>query len=199
MKHITLTVTGIAGLIMHNGQTKNPLNPFSKALKKLTSKRGKTDEDMVAIMEIELRAGVYWKDGFGLYLPAEMVSACFLNGAKKIKQGRAAMAFLPDAEMFKFKSPNPKNLDDFLADPGFQDSRPVQVSGKAVMRTRPRLPAGWAITLSGLLDDSLMDPEVCEEIWAIAGQQAGFGDWRPSSPKMPGPYGRFEVTNFAVE
>lgn len=28
----------------------------------------------------------------------------------------------------------------------------------------------------------------------VAGTRVGFGDWRPSSPKVPGPYGRFKAT-----
>jgi len=46
-------------LIMHNGQTADPLNPFSKAMKEISSKRKKTDTDYEAMANIEYRAGLY--------------------------------------------------------------------------------------------------------------------------------------------
>jgi hypothetical protein len=32
-----------------------------------------------------------------------------------------------------------------------------------------------------------------KEIVEKAGKKAGLGDWRPSAPKKPGPYGTFEL------
>ena len=40
-------------LIMHNGQTADPLNPFSKAMKEISGKRKKTDTDYEAMANIE--------------------------------------------------------------------------------------------------------------------------------------------------
>jgi hypothetical protein len=61
------------------------------------------------------------------------------------------------------------------------------------VRVRPRFDS-WSVsgTLT-VLDDSITT-DVLERILTHAGAYAGVGDWRPSSPKSPGPFGRFTST-----
>lgn len=61
------------------------------------------------------------------------------------------------------------------------------------VRVRPRFDR-WAVsgTLT-VLDDSITT-DVLQRILTHAGAYAGVGDWRPSSPKSPGPFGRFTAT-----
>lgn len=61
------------------------------------------------------------------------------------------------------------------------------------VRVRPRFDQ-WSVsgTLT-VLDDSITD-EVLSRILSHAGAFAGVGDWRPSSPKSPGPFGRFSAS-----
>ena len=86
MKNLKVTWKGISPLIMHSCQCVNPLHPIAKELKKYTSKKNKTDEDLVKISDLEWEAGAYWKDGMGLYIPAENVEATIINGAKANKK-----------------------------------------------------------------------------------------------------------------
>ena len=65
MKKIHVIWKGISPLIMHNCQCVNPLHPISKEIKKYTSKRIKTEEDLQIISDLEWEAGAYWKDGLG--------------------------------------------------------------------------------------------------------------------------------------
>jgi hypothetical protein len=60
------------------------------------------------------------------------------------------------------------------------------------VRVRPRFDS-WAVsgTIS-VLDDSITR-DTLETILTYAGVQCGVGDWRPSSPKSPGPFGRFKA------
>ena len=48
-------------------------------------------------------------------------------------------------------------------------------------------------TVSGELDtlDPAINESVLNQMFEIAGNLAGLGDWRPSAPKKPGPYGMF--------
>lgn len=59
------------------------------------------------------------------------------------------------------------------------------------IRVRPRFDK-WA--LKGMLQttDPAITEAVLEELFKIAGDQVGIGDWRPSSGS-PGPYGRFSA------
>lgn len=59
------------------------------------------------------------------------------------------------------------------------------------VRVRPRFD-NWSISGSiVVLDEAITEP-ILQQIGALAGQYAGLGDWRPSSPKKPGPHGMFE-------
>ena len=82
MKNLKVTWKGISPLIMHSCQCVNPLHPISRELKKLTSKRTKTEDDLLKISDLEWEAGAYWKDGLGLYIPAENTEATIKNGGK---------------------------------------------------------------------------------------------------------------------
>ena len=88
MKNLKVTFKGITPLIMHSCQCVNPLHPISLEMKKITSKRKKTEEDLVALADLEWEAGAYWKDEIGLYIPAENVEATIVNGAKAFKKGK---------------------------------------------------------------------------------------------------------------
>ena len=54
-----INLRGISPIIMHCGQTADPLNQFSKAMKKLSAKRNKTDDDLAILSGIEWWAGLY--------------------------------------------------------------------------------------------------------------------------------------------
>lgn len=61
------------------------------------------------------------------------------------------------------------------------------------IRVRPMFAAGWQA--SGTLavwDDQITDKALAD-ILEYSGQFKGIGDWRPSAPKKPGPYGTFEA------
>lgn len=61
------------------------------------------------------------------------------------------------------------------------------------VRVRPRF-QNWSCTGSvTILDDAITKP-LLQTILDQAGRFAGLGDWRPSSPKSPGPFGTFTAT-----
>jgi len=75
---------------------------------------------------------------------------------------------------------------------GFKiDVRRATVARSKNIRCRPRFDA-WS--LNGVLDvsEQAITTAVLEQLFHIAGNRAGIGDWRPSAPK-PGPFGRFET------
>ena len=57
MKSIKFRITGTCPLMLNNPQTVNPMNEYSKALKELTSKRTKTDEDQNEIFHLKYISG----------------------------------------------------------------------------------------------------------------------------------------------
>jgi len=64
------------------------------------------------------------------------------------------------------------------------------------VRVRPKFDHWTMRGMFLLLDEQL--EEVIHEIWNQAGMYVGGCDWRPGSPKSPGPYGKFAATITAV-
>jgi hypothetical protein len=60
------------------------------------------------------------------------------------------------------------------------------------VRVRPRFDR-WAASGSVTVLDETITADVLARIVAHAGVHAGLGDWRPSSPKSPGPFGKFSA------
>lgn len=65
------------------------------------------------------------------------------------------------------------------------------------VRVRPRFD-NWSCEGSVTVLDDMITTDVLKNIITFAGVYAGIGDWRPSSPKSPGPFGKFnaEVKEF---
>lgn len=62
-------------------------------------------------------------------------------------------------------------------------------TGKHV-RVRPKF-AAWSASGTITVFDETITTQVLDHILTAAGRFCGIGDWRPSSPKSPGPYGTF--------
>jgi hypothetical protein len=61
------------------------------------------------------------------------------------------------------------------------------------VRVRPKFESGWqAVGHLAVWDEQITEAALAD-ILAYAGQYKGIGDWRPSAPKKPGPYGTFEA------
>jgi hypothetical protein len=60
------------------------------------------------------------------------------------------------------------------------------------IRVRPRFDTWGASGELIIIDDQITD-RVLTDIFDIAGRLKGLGDWRPSAPQAPGPFGTFEA------
>lgn len=64
------------------------------------------------------------------------------------------------------------------------------VGGSKHVRVRARFD-DWHVSGTVQVLDSIITDKVLQQMFDIAGRTAGLLDWRPSSPKKPGPYGTF--------
>ena len=181
---IKARLTGRLPLLMHNERLANPLDQAAKDLKVITSKRKKTEDDMLALSFAEFRGGLYI-DEDGPYIPAHWMLAMIRDGAKLTKQGKDAIRaiLLNDAKLPLIYS-GPKDVDG-LWKKGFFDRRMVGNQKARVLRTRPKF-AAWSVEFSLLFDESVFDRGQIESILKTAGNMVGLGDYRPL-------FGRFSV------
>lgn len=69
-------------------------------------------------------------------------------------------------------------------------SKGARIGQSKHVRVRAKLPA-WSACGTVTVFDETITQGVLENILTAAGRYCGIGDWRPSSPKSPGPYGTF--------
>lgn len=187
MKNLKVTWKGTSPLIMHSCQCVNPLHPISKELKKYTSKRTKTEEDLIKISDLEWEAGAYWKEGLGLYIPAENVEATMTTAAKSFRKGTDFQKYVSVTDLY-IPLDYGENLtkEQLITDYNYRDTRPMNVMKSKVMRTRPRFDT-WKITFNMIYDETKLDLDQIVQALEYAGNYVGLCDSRPK-------YGKFVTT-----
>jgi hypothetical protein len=71
-------------------------------------------------------------------------------------------------------------------------SKRAPVNKSKHVRCRPRFEK-WEVTGTLRVTQEAIDDRILKQMLTIAGEQSGLGDWRPSSPMSPGPFGQFSV------
>lgn len=184
MKTLKVTWKGVTTLIMHSCQCVNPLHPIARELKKYTSKKKKTEEDLMKISDLEWEAGAYWKDGLGLYIPAECVEATIMNGAKANRKGADIVKYCNVQDLYiPFDYGENLTKEELITDPRHRDVRIMTVMRARILRTRPRFDK-WSITFTMTYDEKKIDFDTIVNAMEYAGNYVGLCDSRPK-------YGKF--------
>ena len=189
MEKLKFRLKGIVPMLMHNGQTADPLNAFSKGIKKISSKRKKTDADYEAMAKLEFEAGLYM-NGDGPCIPGYVLEGAIYGrggAARKERAGKQAQAGVFCDEDLILEYDGPKTIEEMWSDPDMRDVSPVRIQSSKVMRTRPKIPAGWEAEGELIFNQRLVDRDVLIRWLQVAGEECGLMDYRPK-------YGRFEVT-----
>lgn len=185
METLNVRLVGTSGTIPHNGRLSNPLDSFAKALKAVSGKRKKTDDDFVKMAEIEFLGSLYLTEDGEPGWPGENLEAMLIAAAKKQKQGPIAkMAIFVDG-VLPILYKGPKKPEELWEKEEFRLCVSVRVQANRIMRTRPIF-RQWELIVPIQYDPTLVDRETVLQWVTIAGQQIGLSDWRPR-------YGRFTV------
>lgn len=183
-----MTCTGTRPLLLHNVQLASPMNPFSKKLKALSSKRVKTDEDRIEIARVEFEGSLYFDPDLGPYIPGQNLLRSLIGGARLIKAGKKIERGVVIAD---FQLPlvysGPRDVEGLWGDgeSEFVDIRPVSVQRNKVDRCRPIF-RNWLVEADIVIDPKAIEyGEFCE-VARLAGEMEGLGDFRTM-------YGRFDA------
>lgn len=183
-QEVKYKLTSVCDLLMHNGQTADPLNKWSKLIKQISSKRQKTDSDHEEIARLEFLASLYMSID-GPVIPSYMVDAVLVAGARKTKEGTIAKSAVFCTEHSPLQYAGPRTADDLWADERFRFSSIVRVQNARIARMRPKFDE-WSAVVSVKYEPSLVNASRIDEWFNVAGSQIGLGDWRPQ-------HGRFDV------
>lgn len=188
LKKKKFKLVGTAPLLMHNGRLADPLNSYVKKIKEITSKRTKTDDDLLEIARLEFLGGMYESKNDEPVIPADCIEAMLIKAAKSQKLGTAfkSAVFCVKNE-FPLKYTGPKTKTELWKDERFRDTRGAVPRGQGrVMRTRARFDK-WETEVEVSYSPQVVNEKQVVDVMKYAGLMVGIMDFRPK-------YGRFEAT-----
>ena len=183
-----ITLEGTGPLLMHNARLSNPLDPAAKAIKKVSGKRNKTDDDHAEMAHLEFIGSLYHDPDAGPYIPADNIWRCLYDAAKKSKRGpkvKEGVLITTDVNPIAGYG-GPRDAEKLWADENFRHFASAKVGQVRVTRCRPMFRT-WKVEAEGILDANVLDFAELEQIAETAGSLIGLGDWRPR-------FGRFTAT-----
>jgi hypothetical protein len=183
-----ITLEGTGPLLMHNSRLSNPLDPAAKAIKKVSGKRNKTEDDHAEMAHLEFLGSLYIDPHEGPYIPSGNIWRCLYDAAKKSKRGpKVKEGVLITTEINALSGyGRVRDGEGLWRDENFRHFASARVGQVRVTRCRPRFHT-WKVAAKGLLDPNVLDFAELEQIAETAGSLIGLGDWRPK-------YGRFAAT-----
>lgn len=185
MERLKIRFTGTTPLMVHNARLSNPIDPLVKEIKKITSKRKKTDEDHEAIAWLEWQGGLYWNAEIGPYLPASYFRAHLIDAAKNSKRGQAVKRGVTILDLESpIKYQGPRTPTEMYEAGKFVDVRSVKVGVMRIMRCRPIFPE-WSVEFSLAFNATILDADDFNTFFDVGGTLLGIGESRPA-------YGRYD-------
>ena len=180
MYKIKYALKGIAPILFHRFTEKAASDVDSGATGGKLTAEAKLAEAMDAV----------YRNGDGLYLPANNLEPCLVLGARKagLKRGRASLAPFLEATVFCEEREMPFGVAEPDGIHEVRGRRPPKTGGAMIVR-RPMLKEGWQVSGHFLVMDDYQPPEQIRQALEAAGLFVGLCDWRPK-------YGRFIVEEF---
>lgn len=188
IQQVALEITGTTTLIMQKDTLADPLHPATKAFKKISGKRVKTDEDHEAMARMEFMAGLYLDDEKQVIMPLRNVKKCLIEGARITKAGKKVeRGVLFNGLAVPLEYEGPRTPEELYADPDFVSRMTVVVARAKTIRVRPRF-IRWGLSAQLFVDTAVLNLEELSDIAVNAGRMEGLGTYRAS-----GGFGRFDA------
>lgn len=185
---VRIDIAGTTALLMHNDTLADPLDPRSKAFKKISGKRAKTDTDYEEMARLEFLAGLYLGET-GIVLPYPNVMKCLIEGARMSKSGpKVERGVTIAGGDFPLLYEGPEDPEELYLDKRFVSRMTVKVGMARTVRCRPIF-SHWAVNVDAIIDPAVVSPEELGDIADNAGAFIGLMDYRKG-----GGFGRFNAT-----
>jgi hypothetical protein len=187
LEQTKIRITGTRALLLCRGESANPFDPQARAIKTISQKKKKTDEDHQNLARLQFYAAAYYYEDIGIYMPIDNLLKCCENGASKYNEGPLVKSqvlikgFIGkelDSAAAQIIYKGPRTLEELYADKDFVSLTMGRIPGKktSIPICRPIFKE-WAIEFlvecSGITRERVMD------YWKAAGELVGIGTWRP--------------------
>lgn len=204
MRNYAVKITGRTALLMHfdNIEAQDAIHARGKTGGKAGDDRYPADTWKTYLYMGE--DAVVWPSANILASLLKVGSSISIGGKKTLKassqslyfdialnfEGRKGPIRRADIESIKGDF---KTNEEAARDLGFRLLvTPVRVNKNRHVRVRPCFDV-WTVEGTFSTDDPDLTTPRLKQLFDLAGLKSGFGDWRPSSPMKPGPYGRFSA------
>lgn len=189
MKTASYRIEGTSPLLMHNDRLANPFDDFTKAIKAISGKRKKTEDDLHEMARLEFLGGVYESQASGIHVPGFNVFAMLKSAAKLRKLGASVnRAVIVEEDEIPLEFPDKgKTAAELYKNRAYVDMRTIKngpTSGR-VVRCRPIF-RDWSLSFTLAFDERAIQRSDLDMVLEDAGAMIGLGDYRPR-------FGRFEV------
>jgi hypothetical protein len=191
MYTVDVRIKGVAPLMQHRFPMPD-LSDMSKGGKKSSGAKDYTQE---------WRDYLYVDSVGQVYQPSSHIEGALVKAAVNFKvTGKRGKSYkdlivanvIVDPERIPHVGfANPDELDADGDKPMYLDVRPVIIQRARVVRIRPCFKAGWELEFEVQVNDDEIQPDLLQDILALAGKAVGIGDYRPK-------FGRFQVIHYEV-
>lgn len=185
MQEAQFHIQGVAPLLMNNVQKADPQNYFAIEIAKITAvpQKKRTIEQVQRLERIQWEGGLYMDDEHGPIVPAEMIEATIINGAKTFRQGKQFTSDIYCKDNAPIIYDGPRDIEGMYADGRFKDRRMVVVNRAKVVGIRPIFPV-WELKFTIVFN--AIKPDALVSAVEAAGVTCALGDYRPR-------FGRFLI------
>jgi len=195
IKSLKAKFSGLNPLLQNNAQTVDIFNKYSKLKKPLTSKRTKTDEDVLELRNIEVESKVYFDEKLKIYVPQKWVMASLAKNSWatiKVKKDhvRAAIFIVEDKVSLKYDGMEVvKKIKDVVKNDKFVTTLILPQGQVRLAKSFPIFHK-WSFEFTIEYDDTIFNKGELTSLLEYCAKYNGFGDFRPT-------YGRAlcEVSN----
>jgi hypothetical protein len=146
---IQFKIQGVTQHVQHCGQAANPMNHYAKAMKQITSRKKKTDEDLEELYRLKWMSALYTNKSGRVVIPGRVIEGAYVEAARRTKNGKNAQAGLwspaqPDDWELGFPGKE-RSVEEIMADEKHFLMSRVGVNGKTIMTARPCFPE-WKLS-----------------------------------------------------
>ena len=192
MKELRVRIEGIEPLLVNNPQGVDPFNLYARRAKSITSKRKKTDEDLLELRKVEIETKLYFDDEIKIYVPSSWIisSMAAISWTKaKVKKADIRACVFVDGSKIKLTYDGMKKVktkEDVVLNEQFHTLLNLKQGQVRIAKAAPIF-HNWSIEFDMFFDDTILDLSEIKRLLEIAAKFGGYGDFRPS-------YGRATAT-----
>lgn len=211
-----VTITGAQPLLMHQDDIEWADEMEQWRSKRENARNSKAGDDRSPAHR--WMGSLYRNEQGQIIIPTENIMRCLMEGGsgvpvpgkgKKTFKAQSQSGIMPRGVGWPLlvdgKPIDYKNIAPLMKKPDFRDHREAveklgfklfvkraRIGASKHVRVRPRFNS-WSARGELVVTDDQITTEVLMDILYHAGKYKGLGDWRPSSPKVPGTFGLFDA------